>query len=75
MSKTRVTKGPASEYEGRGESIYEFSDGKSGGLIAFQRDDAGRLIVDLYRMDADVLVRAPGSGAHDWVEAPSMKES
>jgi hypothetical protein len=62
MTKPRTVKirqGPASKYVNAGESIYEFSDGKSGGLILFSRDDGGRLIVDLYNMDDDVFVRVP----------------
>lgn len=70
MKKVRITQGPASHYERSAEAIYEFSDGTSGGLIAFERDNAGRLIVDLYRMDTDVLVRLPGGGEHEWTEAP-----
>jgi len=71
MAKPRIHKGPASQYAGRDEAIYEFTDGKSGGLIALERDSAGRLIVDLYRMDPDVFVRLPEGrdGPHAWHEA------
>jgi hypothetical protein len=74
MSKPVIRKGPASNFAEYGEAIYEFTDGQSGGLIAIERDDADRLIVDLYRMDPDVLVRTPGGGEHDWIEAPDPDE-
>lgn len=61
MSKPRVkVNPPASQYCGKDERIIEFSGGKdaTGGLIAFRMVD-GKLIVDLYRLDANVAVRCP----------------
>ena len=41
------------------ERIIEFNDGpsKTGGLISFRRQPDGRLMVMLYELDANVLVR------------------
>jgi hypothetical protein len=66
MSRTRtpaIRKGPAAAYAATGEAIYEFTDGQSGGLIGIRRPAdgpwAGKLIVEVYRADADVIVRGP----------------
>jgi len=60
VSRPTVTKGPASHYASAGETIVEFSDGRSGGLISIRRDGQDRLVVDLYRLDDDVVVRHSG---------------
>lgn len=53
-----VRKGPAAHYAGSGEAIYEFTDGRSGGLIALRRnEETGQLVLDVYRQDSDVEVR------------------
>lgn len=59
MSAPTVHPGPASRYAARGERILEFSDGASGGLLSLRRDAAGRLVVEVYRADPDVIVRGP----------------
>lgn len=56
--KPSLVRGPASHYEARDQRIVEFSQGGSGGLISIQRNGAGQLVVELYRLDADVIVRA-----------------
>lgn len=53
---------PADRYAASGESIYEFTDGHSGGLIALARNAEDKLVVDVYRTDDDVVVRAPWTG-------------
>lgn len=58
MKKPTIKRGPASHYAGAGEAIVEFSDGQSGGLISVRRDAEGRMIVDVYRADEDVVVRS-----------------
>lgn len=66
MTNTRkpiVKKGPASHYAGPGESIYEFSDGESGGLLSLRRNKLGILRVEIYRTDADVMVIVPAGQA------------
>lgn len=50
-------RGPAAAFEAPNERIYEFE----GGLVSIRRDDAGRLILEAYRLDPDVIVRAPRS--------------
>jgi hypothetical protein len=55
--KPTVRKGPASYHAGPTETIVEFSDGKSGGLISIRRNAADKLVLDVYRQDADVEVR------------------
>lgn len=62
MSAARIYKDVASRYAGPGEAIYEFSDGRSGGLISLRRIGSGELVVDVYRIDDDVLVRGPRAG-------------
>lgn len=58
MRRPRIGKGPASEYAGPYERIVEFSDDRSGGLIAVRRNQTtDQLVVDVYRTDADVEVR------------------
>lgn len=59
MNKPTIRKGVASSYAGPNESIYDFGDATSGGLISIRRTDNG-LIVELYRMDDDVIVRHSG---------------
>lgn len=63
MSRPTIRKGPASSYAGPGESIYEFSDRQSGGLISLRRPaegpNAGRLVVEVYNTDDDVVVLGP----------------
>ena len=61
MSKRpTIRKGPASSYAGPNETIIEFSDGAgNGGLISLRSADDGRLIVELYRVDEGVEIRAP----------------
>ena len=58
MSKPKIGKGPASSYARPSEVIVEFSDKKSGGLISIRRDHQDRLLVEVYRTDEDVYVRA-----------------
>lgn len=67
MAKPHIRKGPASAYEDREELIREFGDGKSGGLISIRRLGDGRLAVDVYRCDPDVVVRY----SHDQVVKPN----
>lgn len=61
MPKPRVTPNPtANQYAGPDERIVEYSDPVTGlgGLISIHRDEeAGTLTVDLYRHDADVVIR------------------
>lgn len=57
--RLRIGRGPASHYAVTGEVIVEFSDGQSGGLISVRRDGDGRMVVDVYRTDADVYVLGP----------------
>jgi len=45
-----------------GEAIYLASDHRSGALISIRRDSTDRLIIEVYRADADVIVRAPIGG-------------
>jgi hypothetical protein len=59
MRKPKVaTKCVASHYARPSERIVEFFDGRSGGLISIRRDFKGRLLVEVYRADEDVVVRA-----------------
>lgn len=53
---------PADNYARPGETIYEFTDGHSGGLISLARNDDDQLVVDVYRTDDDVIVRSPIRG-------------
>jgi hypothetical protein len=57
--KPTIGKGPASHYAGMGETIVEFTDGRSGGLISIRRNAEDTLVVDVYRVDPDVIVRGP----------------
>jgi hypothetical protein len=65
MARTRkptIRKGPAERYAPAGESIYEFSDGKSGGLISIRRHPlSGELTLQVYNADADVVVQVPAA--------------
>ena len=59
MSRPTVTLNPgADRYHGPHERIIEFFDAELqvGGLIAFRRGEDGKLRVEPYRMDDDVLV-------------------
>lgn len=38
---------------------YLASDGNTGALISISTDDDGALLIEVYRADANVLVRAP----------------
>ena len=53
---------PADSYAMPGETIYEFTDGHSGGLISLARNSDGKLVIDVYRTDDDVLVRGQARG-------------
>lgn len=56
----KINKSPvANAYGARGERIIEFStnDGR-GGLISFQEDDDGQIVVELYRLEG-VVVKSP----------------
>jgi hypothetical protein len=55
--KPTIRTGPASAHASPGETIREFSDGKSGGLISISRNAEGQLVLDVYQHDADVIVR------------------
>jgi len=66
-----IRRGPASAYQLTGETIVEFTDGQSGGLIAIKRS-GGRLLVDLYRLDDDVVVRT--EEGHYWAAAPTTTD-
>ena len=57
MKRPHIRPGPASQYAGPMELIREFGDDKSGGLISIMRTADGKLTVDIYRQDADVVVR------------------
>lgn len=60
-SKPRAPwKGPASHYAGPSETIVEFE----GGLMSFRRNDEGKLVVELYRLDDDVILRIPEAHIH-----------
>jgi hypothetical protein len=56
--KPVITKGVASHYAARDESIYDVGDSKSGALISVRRTDEG-LVIEVYRADDDVVVRTP----------------
>lgn len=56
-TKPTITKGVASAYASRSENIYDVGDGESGALISVSRTPDGRLLIEVYRADADVLVR------------------
>lgn len=56
-SKPTIHKGVASYYASPGELIMEFTDGASGGLISLMRTADGKLTLDVYRQDVDVVVR------------------
>lgn len=57
MSKPIVNIKPvASRYARPDERVIEFSDGKSGGLIAIERMEDGSLSVALYRLDDDIQI-------------------
>lgn len=59
MRKPTIKRGVASHYAGTGESIYDVSDAQSGALIRVYRNpEGGPLVIEVYRADADVLVRA-----------------
>lgn len=63
--RTRVTLNcVADHYAAPGERIVEFMDAETGkgGLISFTRTDAGELVVNLYRLDAGVIVRVGEAG-------------
>lgn len=60
--KPTIRKGVASHYAQAGESIYDVGDGRSGALIRVYRDPANAaapLVIEVYRADDDVVVRAP----------------
>ena len=70
MSKPTITRGPASQYQGTGEIIREFSDGRSGGLISIRRNDVtDKLVVDIYRTDDDVEVRSAAGPVQNMADA------
>jgi len=60
-----ISKGVANQYAGPTESIYDVTDGTSGGLISVgrltstARSGAGSLLISAYRLDSDVKVQAP----------------
>lgn len=54
--KPTIRKGPSAQYAMLGETIVEFSDGKSGGLLSIRRHPEGNLLVTIYQQDADVEV-------------------
>jgi len=63
--KPTIRKGVASHYAGPGENVYDVGDGRSGALIRVYRnpaDDDAPLIIEVYRADADVIVRTPIGG-------------
>ena len=67
MSKPRVlTNCVANRYTGPDERVVEFSDRdlNLGGLISLRRRDDGKLIVQLYRLDDDVMVTV--EAGHEW---------
>lgn len=78
MSKPTIHKGPASLHAGFSESIYEFSDHQSGGLISLRRPaqgpNAGRLVVEVYRTDEDVVVLGPARRPSPAPSTPSSKD-
>lgn len=60
MAKPTVTlRCPANQHAGPNERIIEFSSANGGGLISFRDMPDGGLVVDVYRCDASVEVRAP----------------
>lgn len=60
-SRPKVKPGPASDYQGLDETILEFSHHGTGGLLSIRRDYQGRLLVEVYRADDDVVIRAAWS--------------
>ncbi len=62
-----IKNGPADRYAGPKERIVEFSGSKLGGLISVRETDEGNIVVEVYRADKGVMVRAGGKfiPAHD----------
>lgn len=67
--KPTIRKGPASSYEDNQEVIREFSDGRSGGLIAIRRNQIDDVLdVLVYQQDPDVTISVgvgPGTSEVD----------
>lgn len=40
--------------------VWNFFDNDSGGLLAIERDVQGRLLLDFYRLDPDIIIRVNG---------------
>ena len=53
-----ITKCVADHYHGPRERIVEFNSACGGGLMCFTETEQGQLIVDIYRCDPSVVVRA-----------------
>lgn len=64
MRKPSITRARQADPHGHrhGEAIYLASDDRSGALISIRRDSTDRLIIEVYRADADVIVRTPIGG-------------
>ena len=58
--KPRIYKGPAAQYAGPDEAIYEVSIGDKGGLSPLRTTGQGVPVIDLYRFDPEVEIRVPG---------------
>jgi hypothetical protein len=59
-----IPKCVADKYHSPGERIVEFADDHgNGGLISFANDDAGQLLVQIYRAGPKVIVRPAGFDA------------
>jgi hypothetical protein len=58
--KPRIFKGPAAQYAGFGESIYEFTiPGGFGGLISLRTRGDGTPTVDIYNVSTGVAIHPP----------------
>jgi hypothetical protein len=72
--KPRIFKGPAAQYAGPTEAVYEVSVGDKGGLVSLRSlEGSGRAVVELYRFDPEVELRVPApEGREDLQELVNL---